>query len=422
MIFTAMEWTPKIGHNRFSSSPTSSSRHTSNYVRGPISNISDNTRVENHSCQFRGSDVLAVWPGDATAMSNPVVGSPSTNHDRVTTLAANTSTDRITSSKLPNRDAMSLASTSATDISTSQHVLSRTSNPIPDDTTIDNLVSRMQDNVIIRDVAVQAPNMIDVPRGYAVTNDTKPADHYRDRREIKTHIKRKRDEGLIRKPVGQPELNEQYGFRANEINSAGAVSLENCQPSDLSNEVHPLLARDRFDDTPDAVYDQLVPGLRLASMFLTQPVCMQFWVTLAFANRRDDLDMSLKYGKRCQRIDRHVKMTKENIAKATNQLKTMGNANLIHFAFRHKTEMPQTDIWGCSWPIREYHGARQQCLTSSLIRLHADYYIVAEKLSQLKYPEQSQVLRFSFIFAAIVLHELVRLPAKILESSSLFNL
>ena len=275
----------------------------------------------------------------------------------------------------------------------------------------------MQDNVIIRDMAVQVPNMIEVPRGYAVTNDTKPADHYRDQREVKVHVKRKRDVGTLLKSFRGPKLNEQYGFRANEINSAGAVSLKNCKQSDLTNEIHPLLARARFDDTPDAVYDQLIPALRLASMFLTQPVCMQFWVTLAFAKRRDDPELSLKYGKRCQRIHSHVKMTKENTARVTKQLEDMGNANLIHFAFRHKTEMPQTDIWGCSWPIREYHGGRVKDLTRSLIRLHADYYIVAEKLSQLKYPEQSQVLRFSFIFATIVLHELVSFSIQFLKNA-----
>lgn len=275
-----------------------------------------------------------------------------------------------------------------------------------DDGNIARLASRMQDSVVIRDRAVQTPRMVDVPKGYAVTYDTKPTDHFRDQREVKVHVKRKRDESIQTKPLREIETKELYGFLAHEVNAAGAVSLPNCQPSDLTNEIHPLLDRARFDDTPDAIYDQLVPGLRLASMFLTQPVCMQFWASLALAERKDDQEMSLKYGKRCQRIDKHVELTDENIATITKRLKDMGNANLIHFAFRHKTAMPHAEIWGCSWPIRDYRGAVGRDLTRSLIRLHADYYIVAEKLSQLKYPEQSQSLRFSFIFAVIVLHEL----------------
>ena len=274
----------------------------------------------------------------------------------------------------------------------------------PDDAAVGDLASRIQDSVVIKDVAVQDSKMVAVPKGYAVTYDTKPTDHFRERREVQVHVKRKRDEGILLK---RPHSNELYGFRAHEVNSAGAVFLENCQASNLTNDIHPLLARARFDDTPDAIYDQLIPALRLASYLLTQPVCMQFWVTLALAERKDDREMSFQYGKRCQRIDEHVELTNENIATVTKRLEDMGNANLIHFAFRHRTAMPQSDIWGCSWPIRDYRGAARRDLTRSLIRLHADYYIVAEKLSQLKYPEQSQSLRFSFIFAVIVLHELV---------------
>ena len=405
-----MGLTPRVGHNGLSCSPTYLSRTPPKHGTGPISKALDYTRKESHSSQPRASGALQVRPGITTNMATPLAGLPPKDHERLISFGASVSNDRSTSSKILEGDEESFASASATNVPTSQRVVLNPPPPIPDDAAIDSLVLKLQENVVIRDVAVQAPNMIDVPRGFAVTNDTKPADHYKDRREVKTHVKRKRDEGILLKPSRRPKSAEQYGFRANEINSAGAVFLEDCQLSDLTNNIHPLLARGRFDDTPDAVYDQLVPALRLASMFLTQPICMQFWVTLAFAKRRDDPEMSLKYGKRCQRIDGHVNMTDENVKKVIKQLEDMGKANLIHFAFRHKTGMPQTDIWGCSWPIREYQGSREKDLTRSLIRLHADYYIVAEKLSQLKYPEPSQVLRFSFIFAVIVLHELVGHP------------
>lgn len=42
----------------------------------------------------------------------------------------------------------------------------------------------------------------------------------------------------------------------------------------------------------------------------------------------------------------------------------------------------------------------------SVIRIHADYYIIAKKLSQLKYQEVSQKLRFNFLFAVLIIHEL----------------
>lgn len=289
-----------------------------------------------------------------------------------------------------------------------QNVDSEPSRLLPgNDATLVNLSSRMQESLIIRDVAVQAPQMVTVPKGYAVTYDTKPDEHYRDRREVKIHTKRKRDEGALTKPLRGSEPPESYGFQASEVISADAVSLPNCQPSTLSNPVHPLLARARFDDTPDTIYDQLVPALRLASSCLTQPACMQFWATLALGERKEDQEMSSRYGRPCQRIDEHVELTNEKLAVVSRRLRELGDANLIHFTFRNRTAMPQSDIWGCSWPIRDYHGASSRSLTRSHIRLHADYYIVAEKLSQLKYPEQSQVLRFSFMFAVVILHELV---------------
>lgn len=369
------------------------------HERIPLASISDNTIC---LAYMSGS-------GDAVSMSGASVDH---RPSQLETLMASKASpwDTYESRSKPSKEVENSIAQPPSITATRQEMDMEPSRLHLHDATMANLASKIQDNVVIRDVAVQAPKMITVPQGYAVTYDTKPAEHYRDRREVKVHIKRKRDEGVLSKPSGGPESNELYGFRAHEVNAAGAVALQDCQASTLTNDIHPLLARARFDDTPDAIYDQLVPALRLASNFLTQPVCMQFWVTLAFAERRDDREMSFRYGKRCQRIGEHVKMTNENVAAVTKRLEEMGHANLIHFAFRNRTAMPQNDIWGCSWPIRDYRGAARKGLTRSLIRLHADYYIVAEKLSQLKYPEQSQILRFSFIFAVIVLHELVNSP------------
>ena len=282
----------------------------------------------------------------------------------------------------------------------------KSSNPT-DDSSMTELVSRLQKSVVIKHMAVEAPNMISVPKGYQTTEGTKPVDYFKSRGNVKLHVKRKRDEGSLSKPIGRQSENQMYGFNPQEVNIRGAVSLENCQPSCLANDIHPLLARARFDDTPDAIYDQLMPALRLASMFLTQPACMQFWVTLALAERRDDPQTSQKYGRRCQRIDGHVQMTEENTMGVVKQLEDIAKLNLIHFTFRHRDKMPVRDVWACAAPIRSYRGDGGRDLTRSIIRLHADYYIVAEKLSKLKYPEQSQQLRFSFLFAVLILHELV---------------
>ena len=229
-----------------------------------------------------------------------------------------------------------------------------------------------------------------------------PADHFKARSEVRAHVKRKRDEGAFDKPFKQRDFYELYGFRPQEVNLTGAVSLVGCRLPDLSNAIHPLLSRDRFDDTPDAIYDQLVPALRLASLYLTESSCMQFWVTMAFGDRTDDLALSQKHGRRCLRISKHVKMTAENVAAVVKLLNDFGTKDLIHFTF--KKRLLQNRAWGCSGPIYDYsHNA----FTKSVVRLHGDYYVVAKKLSILKYPEISQKLRFNFLFAVLIVHELV---------------
>ena len=278
------------------------------------------------------------------------------------------------------------------------------------DADIDALIKGLNDHVMIKDMAVSEAKTLDLPRGYPMDSEVTPSDFYRERAGIRSHIKRKRQDVIMPK-FSKRELRNIGGFRPQDVNLAGAVSLWGCRASNLDNEIHPLLVRSRFDDTPDAIYDQLVPALRLATMFLTQPVCMQFWVTVALGERHCDPEMSSKYGRKCQRIPNHVELTKENTAKVIRHLRELGDANIIHFAFRHKLLQEVGGAWGSSGPICDYLGARRTCglkgrLTRSIIRLHADHYIIAKKLSQLKYPEVSQELRFSFFFANLIMHEL----------------
>lgn len=154
-------------------------------------------------------------------------------------------------------------------------------------------------------------------------------------------------------------------------------------------------------------------------MFLTQTIGMQFWVTLAMGDRRDDPEMTSRNGKRSQRIEKNVELTEERAKTVIEHINAIGKSNLIHFRFKHKLEAfthQEFGAWGTSVPIcdytgieREYHGLKGE-LVRSIIRIHADYYITASKLSQLKYQEDSQKLRFNFLFAVLIIHEVVSLP------------
>ena len=272
---------------------------------------------------------------------------------------------------------------------------------VPEDLSIAKLALKLEQNAVIRDQAVEQAKLLQLPKGYPMGGEIKPTEHIESHKAVRAHVKRKRAESALPKPWASSECFEFYGFKPQELNEKGAIALRDCRLSNLYNDIHPLLGSDRFDDTPDAIYDALKPALRLASLFLSQPACMQFWVTLAFGERIDDPEMSQIHGQRCRRIRSHVKLTEERASTIICHLHDLGKKGLIHFTFRQ--DLLHTRLWGCSAPIYEY---RHQELTKSVIRLHSDHYVVAQKLRTLRYPELSQQLRFFFQFAVLLVHEL----------------
>lgn len=282
------------------------------------------------------------------------------------------------------------------------------------DAEVESLISRINENVVIMDRAIQNPLCLEVPKGYLMEAALSATSFYQTRAEVRTHAKkRKRELGTLPKKLRYDRQQERHGFQAQEVNLKGAVHLDDCRPSNLTIDIHPLFDRSCFDDTPDAIYDQLIPALKLATMFLTQPICMQFWVTLAMGYRREDAEMSAHNGKQCRRIDSHIELTQERAHAMIERIITLGRSKLIHFRFKNRLSSNRGGAWGTSAPICDYRGIQQEFhgqqgpLIRSIIKLHADYYIVAKKLSQLKYPEVSQKLRFSFNFAVLLVHELV---------------
>ncbi|MCJ1273815.1 hypothetical protein MMC21_001608 [Puttea exsequens] len=281
---------------------------------------------------------------------------------------------------------------------------------------IDALMERLQANVVVKDRAVTTPLFVQVPRGCQVESSLSPSRFYRSRIGVKEHVKKRKrgDETTTSSRLKMNAGHDRHGFRPQEVNMNGAVHLEDCRPSNLTNEIHPLFDHSCFDDVPDAIYEQLIPGLQLATMFLTQPICMQFWVTLAYGDRQDDPEQSKENGKWAQRIASHVPLTSQNTSDIIELLEGLGKSRLVHFRFKQKLAGTKTmsGAWGLSDPICDYKGIQKEAhgqkssLIRSIIRIHADYYIVAKRLSQLKYSEVSQKLRFSFMFATLIVHEL----------------
>lgn len=270
---------------------------------------------------------------------------------------------------------------------------------------VDSLTQKLE-RVTIKDLAPMESRSVRVPPGYRLALQIGPAGFYKLRDEVKKNNKRKREQGLLSKSSRAKVF---YGFRPEEVLWNGA-SLKDCKPSNLSNDIHPLLHHSRFDDCPDTIYDELRPGLRLATMFLTQPICSQFWLTLANGERKTDLKHSWLTGVKCQRIEKNVPMTKENTANVIEYIRQLDKANMIHWSFQHDLVVCDTTVYGATkWVCDNHHElprGPENTLVPQHIRIHADMYTVASKFSKLEYADTAQKLRFSFFVAVIICHEL----------------
>ncbi len=284
---------------------------------------------------------------------------------------------------------------------------------------MDLLAQRMHDSVAIKDMPIKSSRWVQVPKGYVVDLEIRPAKHYKAKADIKDQVRKRKREATLSETSQRGWREEVQGFRPEEMIWNGAIGFKHHEPepSSLTNDIHPLFDRSCFDDTPDAIYDQLIPGLQLATLFLTQPICMQFWVTLAMGKRRHDPEMSALDGRPAQRIDNHLELTEERAKIVIDLINKLGKDNMVHFRFNDRLQTLKNSkeagyAYAVSAPICDYQGIDTEChgtnksVVRSIIRFHSDYYIVAKKLSQLKFPNMSQKLRFNFGFAALMVHEL----------------
>ena len=280
--------------------------------------------------------------------------------------------------------------------------------PSATDLAMSSLISQLDQTLKIEDKATTASKMVEVPSGYKLDLELGTEEFYKVQADCKLLDKRKRAAGLL--PMSTKRY-QRYGFRPEELLSAGALYSPNAKPSNLTNELHPFFHRSRFDDTPDFIYDQLVPGLRLATMFLTQPICCQYWVTLAKGQRKTDWNMSNRLGRNCLRIAKDVPLTLRNAIEVIEYIKKLDNASIIHFTFKKDLYIyAPKDVLARTQPVCDVDFEIPGGLTfrpkRSHVCLHHDFYTAANKLSKLKHPDPALILRFNFFLACNVLHEM----------------
>ncbi|KAL8959427.1 MAG: hypothetical protein Q9193_003707 [Seirophora villosa] len=271
-----------------------------------------------------------------------------------------------------------------------------------DNDDVDVLANRL-DRTRIETAAPNVSRNVEVPKGFQLGMAFDIARYYHLRADFRRLDKRKRDLGVI----PQSTSYQKHGFRPEELLWYGAIDLKDCKGSNLTNEIHPLLRQDLFDDTPDHVYDQLIPGLRLATFFLSHPACMQFWITLAKGERRVDHEMSRRCGKTRHRISRNEPMTEENVTEVIQYMEKLGEAQAVHFTFIPGLAFEGDAAFGTARTVCDFQSEDSpRHMQRSNIRMHSDFYIIAKKLSTMVYPDPAQKLRFNFIFATLIVHEL----------------
>ncbi|MCJ1383116.1 hypothetical protein MMC17_006229 [Xylographa soralifera] len=134
-----------------------------------------------------------------------------------------------------------------------------------------------------------------------------------------------------------------FGFNPEHLDTTGALYKENALPNNLNNPIHAIFNINHWTNMEDSIYKVLEPALRLASMYLQQPVAFQHGAPIS--SRREVNS----------RFEEFSKFEKYNRAK---------------------------------------------------VHLHADYYIAARKFRDTTHLDNNHLLRFYFLFATTLVHEI----------------
>ncbi|MCJ1484366.1 hypothetical protein MMC06_004536 [Schaereria dolodes] len=288
--------------------------------------------------------------------------------------------------------------------------------PSPSNPSTDDLADQLKSTKLVT-AAPSVSKMAIVPPSFDLAAPLR-VDYHKDLRLARQHEKRRRALGY----ASQISRTRNLGFQATELLKHGAIDLPKCLPPNLSNDIHPLFHRDRFDDCPDKIYDILIPAFRLASLFLTEAGCCQYLITAGFAERKYDSSLSWRTRVQRYRIVSDIPMTRRRVYNINKYLNQLAVERALTFEFtpllddeRYRREVCKSSGWAFAthfgsidYKYGRTHDAKQyQGFRRSVIRLHNDYYITAEKFRRIKHPNLPQLLRFYFGFAVTICHELM---------------
>ena len=249
---------------------------------------------------------------------------------------------------------------------------------------------------------------VQIPRGYIFDLEVTGPEFWRAHGNVPRGTKRKHED---------EEAPQRHGFLAEDVINYGAIQMSGARHPNLTNQIHPIFHHNAFDGCEDDVYEQLTPALRLASMFLTQPSCAQFWVTLAYGERLVDQKMTSRMGRLQHRITNDLKFSIDQATKVTDYIQKIAAKYRVHFTFVQRmmadgvkwagvTQKVENFSCDAEWSPNQKRDPTDPDLLRIHTRLSSDWYVAAKKLSKLKFPDTAQLLRFNFGFAVLITHEI----------------
>ena len=199
----------------------------------------------------------------------------------------------------------------------------------------------------------------------------------------------------------------QPGFDSTELTKRCALYPENNlsgRSENLVSDIHPVFADRNFVDCPPVVYEVLKPALRLASMLLQHRATSCYWHTMAFGKREVCQRNALR-GEHSIRIKDAVPWSPENAFAFDKQLNAIAN----HVRFQFNAATPQSKVYGMCWVPCQH---QRYVLPLDTVKVHFseihiafDFYTTAMRISKLRHPDPDMLLRFNFLLAVALTHE-----------------
>lgn len=207
---------------------------------------------------------------------------------------------------------------------------------------------------------------------------------------------------------GEKRKCEELGFKPLEVIRKGTLYVKGLDlKSTLSGEIHPIFNEKHWTDCPHHVYAVIKLALLLLGKFLTTPQCLQHFLTVLKGERKYCVETSFRKQKTCYRIRDDVLLTPESIVELKRHIQSMNGSITFQFLGAAMSTSYADKFFATARMVPCNHSSCS--ITTSpqkaVISLRTDFYIQAQKLCRLQYPDPAQVLRFQLFTAINLIHE-----------------